>query len=293
MNESLLKAKFNTAMKIGDWLRASALKLNGAGVDSAHLDSLLLLEFVLKRERTYFLANPEIAINTGRLQQLNKLLKRRLAHEPMAYILKNIEFYGRNFYVDKRVLTPRPESETMIELLLDLAESQKLKAKSGLIVVDVGTGSGCLAITTKLEFPALSVVATDVSQQALTVARRNARKLGADIKILHGDLLEPLRNSVFGFRSSVILANLPYVPNQYKINRAAGHEPKEAIFDGVDGLDLYRQFFKQVSSLPYLPRYILTEALPPQHNLMVKIAKKAGYHLQKIDGLIQLYRDSG
>lgn len=274
-------------MNAGDWLRSCALKLNDAGVGSAHLDSLLLLEFVLKRDRTHFLSHPEIVISTAQLQQLNGVLTRRVDHEPIAYITKNIEFYGRNFYVDYRVLAPRPESETMIEILKSLLLGQTLLASEDQVVVDVGTGSGCLAITVKLEIPSAKLIATDNSQAALAVARHNARKLGVNVKFYQGDLLRPL--FALHLKLYVILANLPYVPDKYKINRAAGHEPKAAIFGGKDGLDLYRQFFVQVASLPHKPKFILTESLPPQHTELAGIAKKSGYTLKKTDGFIQLF----
>lgn len=206
----------------------------------------------------------------------------------MAYIRGKSEFYGREFIVNKHTLEPRPETETMIELIKEVVAEHK---SPSLKLIDIGTGSGCIAITSKLEFPSVHVIATDIDKKCIETAQKNAKKLNAEIQFLAGNLMEPLSNIKPPLSDVIITANLPYVPDKYKLNEAAKYEPKHAIFGGKDGLDLYRQLFSQLSahSSPLKAKYILTESLPFQHVELVKIAEAAGYKLVKTDDFIQLY----
>jgi len=154
--------------------------------------------------------------------------------------------------------------------------------------VDVGTGSGALAITAKLEIPGAEVIATDIDPNCLKVAHQNAKTLGTKIKFLEGNLLEPL--TAKGYELTAILANLPYVPDRWKINEAAAMEPRIAIFGGQDGLDIYRRLFEQIKKLPWRPKYVFTESLPPQHKELAKIAKSASFKLAKTQDFIQVFR---
>lgn len=269
-------------MKIDTWLKSTSKKLNEAGIGTAHLDALVLLEDTLGKDRTHLLANPQLKLITEQIKKLDRQIKRRIKHEPLAYIRGQTEFYGREFCLDRRVLEPRPESETMIELLKALSARRE-----ALNIIDLGTGSGALAITAKLEIPKAKVIATDIDPKCLIVARRNARLLKANVKFLQGDLLQPIK--VLDSSLTFILANLPYVPESFKINPAAMAEPRIAIFGGSDGLDIYRQFFAQTQNLKARPKFILTEAMPPQHAKLEKIAKVAGYKLQQTDDFIQVF----
>lgn len=273
-------------MKFKQWLKQAETKLKAAGIGSSRLDALILLEDELGKDRSWLLAHPETTLQGQSLQTLDRRIERRLKHEPLAYIRGFSEFYGRKFIVNKEVLEPRPESETMVELLLDLAKSQKLKAKS-LTIVDVGTGSGALAITAKLEIPQAEVIATDIDPKCLSVAKRNARAHSAKIKFRQGDLLQPLL--AFSFQLSAILANLPYVPRNLRTNQAAAMEPRLAIDGGQDGLEVYRRFFEQLTKLEHKPKFILTESLPPQHKKMAEIAKAVGYKLDQTNDFIQVF----
>jgi len=265
-------------VKINKWLRGAEQQLNQVGIGSANLDVLILVEDELKKDRANLLAHPEIELTAAQIKTLGSKLKRRLKHEPMAYIRGFSEFYGRKFKIDKHVLEPRPESETMIELLLSL----KLPAKPRL--ADIGTGSGAIAITAKLEIPNSQVVATEIDSKALTVAKQNAKLHKTRLEFIKGDLLAPLKQPV-----NVILANLPYVPDKWQINEAAAMEPRIAIFGGPDGLNLYRRMFKQIEDLNWQPKFVLTEALPPQHKALAKIANASGYKLKTARDFIQVF----
>lgn len=267
-------------MTIDKFLKTAEQSLKTAGIGSARLDSLILLEDQIGKERSWILAHPEVRLDVASLKKLNKKLALRAKHLPIAYIRGFSEFYGRRFIVNENVLEPRPESETMIELLKNL----KLPGKPA--IADVGTGSGALAITAKLELPEAVVVATDIDVKCLTVARKNAKNLGVKIGFYRGDLLSALP---LGANPDVLLANLPYVPRNFHINQAAAMEPRLAIDGGSDGLDVYRKLFKQLEFLISKPRFILTESLPPQHKGLAQIAKQTGYELTKNEDLIQVF----
>ncbi len=213
-----------------------------------------------------------------------------MKHEPLAYIRGKQEFYGREFYVSPDTLTPRPETETMIEMLLKLLNHERqLMNDEQLQIMDVGTGSGCIIITAALELCSKDIdyLGLDISAQALRIARDNARKFNVDVKFSKFDLTSdelPISTSA----TKIILANLPYVPNDFDINLAASHEPSFAIYGGTDGLDYYRVLFKQLKQ-PY-PIFVFTESLPPQHSELKIIAENAGFELMDSQDLIQVFQ---
>ena len=283
-------------MKIDDWLESSTSALKDAGITTARLDCLVLLEDETGKDRAWLLSHPECELQGSVLKKLNTKITQRCQHIPLAYIRGKAEFYGREFAVNAHTLVPRPETETMIDLLKQVAINDLR-----LTIYDIGTGSGAIAITAKLELPEAEVFATDIDEKCLETARANAKNLGADIEFLHGNLLEPIsqngerrkkngENKKQAEAFSVLLCNLPYVPDNFQINRAATHEPRHALFGGPDGLDMYRELFSQLNALATKPLYILAESLPPQHELLASIAKAAGYKLTKTEDFIQLFQ---
>jgi release factor glutamine methyltransferase len=275
-------------MTVEVWIKAAEEKLMSASVPTARLDCLVLLEDCLNTNRTQLLAHPEQKLCNEQINLLDGQIARRVAHEPLAYIRGKTEFYGREFIVNKHVLEPRPESETMIDLLKNLLQHNPFT--SGVRpwkLIDMGTGSGCLGITAKLENPKLDVDLIDIDPQALKIAQRNAKKSATGVHCLKGDLLSDVPKSY-----DIILANLPYVPDNFQINPAALHEPQLAIYGGLDGLDVYRRLFNQVEKIKTKPRIVLTEALPPQHTELAKIAGAAGFKLTKTDDFIQQFESS-
>lgn len=271
--------------------------LNNAGISSARLDVLILVEDLLHKDRAWILANSDVEIADTQAKKLDRKLDRRAKHVPIAYIRGHTEFYGRHFKVNRHVLEPRPESETMITLLKHLVASgetrdasikQKasaLKARdSRLVIADVGTGNGAIGITAALEFPGSTVDLYDISSGALAVAKHNVHLHELRLHARKLNLLSrPLRPY------DVILANLPYVPDRWKINEAAMAEPKIAIFGGKDGLDVYRKLFHQLQRFTWKPKYVLTESLPPQHENLAAIAADHGFTLHQTDDLIQVF----
>lgn len=244
------------------------------------MDALVLLEDVTGRDRAWLLAHPEHEISSEQRSELTKLLNRRSAHEPLAYVRTKSEFYGREFIITPAVLEPRPESETMIDCLKNLQGLPK-----NVCIADVGTGSGALGITAKLELPNAQVELLDIDPEALKIAQKNVEKYTANVNLIRSDLL-----TTSGQDNNVLLCNLPYVPDGYQLNPPAMREPKIAIFGGPDGLDIYRRLFKQVKKLQKRPLFILCESLPPQHTVLAEIAAGAGYHLTVTDDFIQVFK---
>ena len=278
-------------MQTGNWLASATALLETAGIGTARLDSLILLEDELGQDRSYLLAHPEHTLQSAILKRLGGNLKRRAGHEPLAYIRGFSEFYGRRFIVTPDILEPRPESEAMIKLLKELAANYRSLVAGRLIIADIGTGSGALAITAKLEVPEAEVFASDIEPKCLAVARKNAKKFQAKITFRQGDLLEPLKLGTKDWRLeiTIVLANLPYVPNRYKINRSASLEPKTAIFGGPDGLDVYRRLFGCLAAVHAKPLYVLTESLPSQHQSLSAIAEIAGFKTCQTNGFVQVF----
>lgn len=274
-------------MPLAEWLFRAMQKLAEAGVDSPRRDAFVLVEDILEKERAWVNAHGEHELNAQQIQKLNQLIERRIKREPLAYIRSRSWFYGRFFNVTPDVMIPRPESESFINLLKNiLYDTTQGRTLS---IIDVGTGSGCLGITAKLEFPEVEVVAIDLSETALKIARQNTKKHSVSIKFLHGSLLEPLPATNYYLPTTILLANLPYVPAGLITSPEITHEPAEALFSGADGLDHYRKFWQQVASLPSKPQYILTESLENQHMQMTKFAQASDYKPQKTELLVQLF----
>lgn len=269
-------------MQLIDFQHQAERTLEDAGISTARLDVLVLLEDSLNRDRAQLLAHPEIELTNEQIGVLNEQIRRRSRHIPLAYIRGKTEFYGREFIVNDYVLEPRPESETMIDTLKNLPHIGRSA------IIDIGCGSGALGITARLELQDTSAIAIDIDPNCLDLARLNARKLQANIETFQGNLLEPVMDRLPD--NYVLLCNLPYVPDNFQINTAATHEPRLAIFGGPDGLDLYRQLFRQLQKLAHKPRYVLTEALPPQHEELTLIADSYGFTLLQSSDFIQVFR---
>lgn len=270
--------------RIHDWLEDTTSALKQAGIETARLDSLVLLCDELGRDKSWILAHPEHVIQGTELEILSTKVTQRAQHVPLAYIRGYVEFYGRKFDLNEHVLVPRPESEAIIELLKRVAGRG-----SRVAIFDIGTGSGVLAITAKLEIPEANVVASDIDESCIKVARKNARHHEADISFLSGDLVHPLLDSAFKIQDSIFVANLPYVPESYPINNAAAHEPKLALFSGKDGLNHYSEMFTQLKNSQAKPLYIITEALQTQHEALRIIAQNTGYRQLHQNGLAQCF----
>lgn len=254
------------------WLSAATEWLRASGSDSPALDAELLLAHTLGLTRAQLLAAATSPLPAG--PTADELLVRRCAGEPVAYLVGEREFFGLSFTVTPDVLIPRPESEVLIEAALAL-----LPPAATATVVDLGTGSGCLAITLAVQRPRLQLIATDVSPAALAVAAGNARRHGvlAQIGFRLGAGLDPLERKE---ASSLILANLPYLPSVDAAAPALRFEPRLALDGGPDGLDHYRGLLAAVTNRPYPAAHLLWEIDPRQTDAVRRLARDAGYRVR-------------
>lgn len=230
---------------LGAALRAARSRLAqalGLEPNVAGLEAQALLGHVLHRPRAYLLAHPEAALSDADQAQFEALLTRRERGEPIAYILGEREFFGLTFHVTPDVLIPRPDTELLVELALDLIpEGETLE------VLDLGAGSGAVAIAIAKQRPKAHVTAIDQSGKALAVARDNAHRLGAaNLRFMQGDWFAPLDK---GARFDVIAGNPPYIAER-DAHLAQGDlrfEPKAALASGADGLDAIRAIASQAA----------------------------------------------
>ena len=213
-----------------------AATLAAAGVDTPRLDAELLLAEALGVDRTRLFVDAP-AVDSANLARFEQLIERRVAREPVAYILGRRDFRRLTLAIDRRVLIPRPETELLVEVGLSLP--------TGVRVADVGTGSGAVALALKDERPDLDVVGIDLNKDAVAVARDNASRLGLDAQFLEGDLLSGL-----DVRFDAVLANLPYVAEGASLPPEISEwEPASALFAGADGLDVIRRLLSQVDGV--------------------------------------------
>ncbi len=290
-------------MTIAETLRDAAPKLQPKKIvcdldrDVGRLEAEILLAHVLKRDRAWLLAHPEHPIPSPQSRIFMELVSRRAKQEPIAYILGRKEFYSRDFKVTPDVLIPRPETELMVDLVknalprLDRGihpmDSRLRGNDSKVMIWDLGTGSGALAVTLAKEIECSTVLATDISPKALSVARRNAKTYNAkNISFLAADLLDEkvlsrLRRAAKKFPTLVIAANLPYLPDSDKKILDAdvvGFEPSKALFAGKDGLALIQKFLAQLArhqgSLGFKTIHAYLEFDPPQAAELKKMTKK-------------------
>lgn len=216
-------------------LRRAAATLRARGIEDPEIEAEVLLRHVLQLDRTYlFLRLPE-ELDPEQVEEYQRLIGRRLAHVPAAYLTERREFYSMSFAVGPGVLIPRPETEHLVEAALEAGRAM-LDRQERVTFVDVGTGSGVIALTVAKHVPALQVLATDVSAAALAVADLNAKRLrlAGRVRFLLGDLLSPLTEPV-----EIIAANLPYIPTDVWSAlppEIREHEPRTALDGGDDGL---------------------------------------------------------
>lgn len=268
-------------MTIKELLRKASHRLRMADVEHADKDAELLLAHVMDKPREFLITHPDRKVGKTLEGKYEKLLDRRKAHEPIAYLLGYREFYGRTFGVDAHVLIPRPETETLIEAALETVAEGAAEGKK-IAVLDVGTGSGCIALTLAAEWPDAHALGIDISEEALAVARANAERLGlmdrADFSRL--DISDPVAPApklpMHGYL--VVSANLPYLPDftwETRPRDIREHEPVKAFVSGADGLNHYRALLRRLSDWDLMPDLLLLEADPPQFAPLANLVRGA------------------
>jgi release factor glutamine methyltransferase len=231
-------------------------------------EAKIILAFILKQSKAYLITNVHQNLTEVEADTFSKLIKRRQAGEPIAYLTGVKEFYGRPFIVSPSVLIPRPESELFIEIIKELSPANPVTS-----ALDIGTGSGCLAITISKEHPGAKVTALDNSQEALKVAQQNNAQLETNVKLLKSDLLEQIPKST---HVDYIVANLPYIdPNDPEIMpQVAEYEPSEALYSNQNGLAHYAKLFNQIKAKSISFNYVLCEVGHKQQEAMTALIQK-------------------
>jgi len=256
------------------WLTDASVRLSEVLVPSANLDAEIILAHAIQKDRTYLHAHPEQIISPEQIKIADDMLAQRLNRIPIAYIIGYKEFYGRKFITTPAVLIPRPESETIIDLLKEIPISHFPTPNPRL--VDIGTGSGNLGITAKLEFPSLDVTITDISADALKVATLNANALQAKTITIQSNLLLNYTE-----KADIIIANLPYVDKVWERSTETNYEPDLALFADNHGMSLIEELINQSTQHLSPGGYIFIEADPIQHKTLINFANKKGFSLIK------------
>lgn len=254
-------------------------------IDSA--ESQLLLAHVLGVDQAHLLAHPSPRLKPWQRWRYRRLLARRAAGWPVAYLLGEKWFYGRRFYVNRHTLIPRPETETLIDVVRGIVGTEHAPIAR---TIEVGTGSGCIAVTLAAELGA-DIIATDVSAKALKVAKGNARRHGVARRItfLRGSLLEPItkpRSTIYDQRRTTIVANLPYLPANHPVQQTP-FEPRRALYGGgTDGLGLIRNLVDQCRDAKYYVSTIALEIDPRQAEAVQNLLRRGLPH-----GQTEIYPD--
>lgn len=243
-------------------------------VPSPRLNAELLLLFVLGRERAYLYTYPERELTMEEQSRYDEVVRERARGRPTQYITGHQEFWGLDFIVSPAVLIPRPETEHVIETVLELVKEYCSQAPYGpqppsaarkdsegkLRIIDIGTGSGCIALSLASELPQAEIHACDISQEALEVARANAVRLGLEkrVQFRHSDLLSAYRGEQFDF----VISNPPYVGESEadKVQKQVREfEPKTAVFSGWEGMDIYKRLIPQAHAALKPGGWLVTE----------------------------------
>jgi release factor glutamine methyltransferase len=262
-------------MIVHDILNESTKALEAAEIPSARLDAEVLLSFCLGCDRLEFYKNPDMTISEAKLSTFRNLIARRLQWEPVAYITGRKEFWSFSLDVNNSVLIPRPDTEIIVEEALNICrkiDSSEIK------ILDIGTGSGAIALALASEITGAKVVATDISPAALNLAQKNATALGLKEKIYfqQGDLFEPV-DGIF----DIIVCNPPYISAQDYEKLPAGvkdYEPQDALLAGKSGLEFYEKLIYQVAGFLQKNGWLLLEIGAKQETGVRGIMEAAGFY---------------
>ncbi|BCD62408.1 release factor glutamine methyltransferase [Nitratiruptor sp. YY08-26] len=211
-------------MKISEALKL-AQKMLRTVAQRPLLEAELLLAHYLQKERIYLHAHPDEEVDEG----FFSLIQRRATHEPLEYIIKEVSFYSKRFFIEPGVLIPRPETELLIDEIAKRIQGEER-------VAEIGVGSGIISAILKMKFPNLKIVATDINKKALVVAQKNFERYSVDIKLVHTSLLDGVEEEF-----DIIISNPPYIKRGFPLEKPLYFEPAEALFGGERGDELLRQ----------------------------------------------------
>lgn len=253
--------------------------LRSAGVIDARLEAGSLLGHALNRDRTYLITHGDDRLTDEELDRFRTLIARRAAREPLQYIVGYQEFFKLTFEVTPYVLIPRPETELIVEAALELADQEQ-----SLSILDVGTGSGCIVISLLNELKNAHAIATDISSNALGVARRNAQRHNVNDRVtfIQADSLSRLNQSA---AFSLVVSNPPYIPARDIVtlqSEVREHEPLTALVSGADGLDHIRALLRETPQLLHHDGYFIFEIGFGQSDAIEQLVDRTIWHLIEV-----------
>jgi release factor glutamine methyltransferase len=262
-------------MTVRDILNEASHALEAVGNPSARLDAEELLSFTLGQDKLEFFKNPEMTINEAQLSSFKNLITRRLRWEPVAYITGRKEFWAFSLEVNKDVLIPRPDTEVIVEEVLELCRKIDF---SEINILDIGTGSGAIALALAKEISIARIVATDISATALALAKKNACALQLEDKIdfRQGDLFEPVEG-IF----DIIVCNPPYISAQDYEELPAGvkdYEPAIALLAGKKGTEFYEKLIYESKNYSEKNGWLLMEIGAKQEKTVCEIIEESGFY---------------
>ena len=236
-----------TSRTLRDLLAWGTCMLRRAGIESASIDTQLLAAFVLGQSRTYVLTYPEIELTPAQEQEFQTLIERRYLHEPVAYLVGSCEFMALTFTVNKHVLIPRADTEALVETAISEVNARGIRS-----ALEIGVGSGCIAVSLAVNCPAIHITAVDISEHAIDVARANAITHGVDDRVtfVHGDIFDDnlIGNLAAYGPFEMLLSNPPYISAAEMTElppNVRGYEPHAALLGGPDGLSFYREITRR------------------------------------------------
>ncbi|MDO8559700.1 MAG: peptide chain release factor N(5)-glutamine methyltransferase [bacterium] len=252
-------------MRVDVLTKKAAGRLAAQHFATPFLDAETLLAYVLGHPRVHLLSHPEMDVPGPITRRYARLIAFRSRGRPVAYLTGEKEFYGLPLTVNRHVLVPRPETETLVETALAL-----LPAKRRVRYADIGTGAGGIAIALARYRPGAVVAAVDRSARALEIARRNAKKMSTHIAFYRGDLISPLHRHAL----DIVVANLPYLPTGERRSTAKTlhWEPQRALWSGRDGLNCYRRLLSQLARRTQRPRHVICELRTTQLKIFLVAA---------------------
>ena len=257
---------------IGAILKWSEQYFGSHGAETPRLDAEVLLSHLLGEKRIYLYVHFDQPLTADELAKYKELVKRRTAGEPVAYICGEKEFMGLAFKVTPAVLVPQPDTETLVE-----AAIERLRGKNSPRIADICTGSGAIALALAHYLPETSVAATDISADALEIAKQNAEALNLSerVQFFEGDLLAPLAGETF----DAIVSNPPYIPGAdiESLPREVRAEPRLALDGGADGLDFYRRLVGDSAALLNDGGFLAVECGDTQAGAIVEMAATGGF----------------
>jgi release factor glutamine methyltransferase len=262
----------NKSITLDNLKKLAIRQFNNEGIDTAALDTRVLLQFLLSKPLEYIIANGDVMLDETDVEKFNQLIKRRISGEPISQIIGSKEFYGYEYMVTKDTLTPRPDSETLIEAAFDLFPNKDAKIR----ILDLGTGTGCLSITLLKHYPNAEAIAVDLSDKTLEIAKLNSMNLQVRerIKLIQSDWFSKVEG-----KFDLIISNPPYISLKDKetLAREVLFEPNIALFAGDDGLDCYRAITSEATKFLQENGVLIMEIGNGQEDNITNMLVENGY----------------